>query len=106
MKVVFENNRNCSVTLCYKGDGLYDAPTTFEDINAAIAYCDMEIDVRQQAISAVIWDTMTGEIYATCSWNEDDIDEEDYSSWDDDVDESNYDPYAGCDMYEVEPFDY
>jgi hypothetical protein len=22
------------------------------------------------------------------------------------VDESNYDPYAGCDMYEVEPFDY
>ena len=79
---------------------------TLEDINAAIAYCDMEIDVRQQAISAVIWDTMTGEIYATCSWNEDDIDEEDYSSWDDDVDESNYDPYAGCDMYEVEPFDY
>lgn len=126
MKVVFTNNRNCSVTLCYKGDGLYDAPTTFEDINAAIAYCDMEINVRQQAISAVIWDTMTGEIYATCSWNEDDIAEEDYSNWDDDnpydvewddhywdddcpvddVDESNYDPYAGCDMYEVEPFDY
>ena len=49
---------------------------------------------------------MTGEIYATCSWDEDDIDEEDYPSWDDDVDESNYDPYAGCDMYEVEPFDY
>lgn len=24
----------------------------------------------------------------------------------DDVDESNYDPYAGCDMYEVEPFDF
>lgn len=120
MKVVFTNNRNCSVTLCYKGDGLYDAPTTFEDINAAIAYCDMEINVRQQAISAVIWDTMTGEIYATCSWDENDIAEEDYSScdddnpydveWDDhywdDVDESNYDPYAGCDMYEVEPFDY
>lgn len=126
MKVVFENNRNCSVTFCNEDDGMYDAPTTFEDINAAIAYCDMEIDVRQQAISAVIWDTMTGEIYATCSWNEDDIAEEDYSNWDDDnpydvewddhywdddcpvddVDESNYDPYAGCDMYEVEPFDY
>ena len=106
MKVVFTNNCNCSVTLCYKGDGLYDAHTTFEDINAAIAYCDMEINMRQQAISAVIWDTMTGEIYATCSWDEDDIDEEDYPSWDDDVDESNYDPYAGCDMYEVEPFDY
>ena len=62
--------------------------------------------MRQQAISAVIWDTMTGEIYATCSWDEDDIAEEDYPIWDDDVDESNYDPYAGCDMYEVEPFDY
>ena len=126
MKVFFENNRNCSVTLCNEDDGMYDAPTTFEDINAAIAYCDMEIDVHQQAISAVIWDTITGEIYATCSWNEDDIAEEDYPSWDndspydvewddhywdddypiDDVDESNYDPYAGCDMYEVEPFDY
>lgn len=106
MKVFFENNRNCSVTLCNEDDGMYDAPTTFEDINAAIAYCDMEIDVRQQAISAVIWDTMTGEIYATCSWNEDDIEEEGYPIWDDDVDESNYDPYAGCDMYEVEPFDY
>ena len=125
MKVVFENKRNCSVTLCNEDDGMYDAPTTFEDINAAIAYCDMEIDVRQQAISAVIWDTMTGEIYATCSWNEDDIEEEDYPIWDnnspydvewddhywdddcpiDDVDESNYDPYAGCDIYEVEPFD-
>ena len=27
-----------------------------------------------------------------------DEDEDDY--YDDDVDESNYDPYAGCDMYE------
>lgn len=127
MKVFFENNRNCSVTLCNEEDGLYDAPTTFEDINAAIAYCDMEIDVHQQAISAVIRDAMTGEIYATCIGDEDDIAEEDYPSgdnnnpynvewddhyWDDDcpiiddVDESNYDPYAGCDIYEVEPFDY
>ena len=34
MKVFFENNRNCSVTLCNEDDGMYDAPTTFEDINA------------------------------------------------------------------------
>lgn len=116
MKVNFANHYNCSVTLCNEDDGLYDAPTTFEDINAALAYCEEEIDVRQQAISAVIWDTMTGEVYATCGFDEDDIAEEDYPIWDDDywddgcpvddVDESNYDPYAGCDMYEVEPMDF
>ena len=99
MKVDFANHYNCSVTLCDENDGIYDAPTTFEDINAALAYCEEEIDVRQQAISAVIWDTMTGEIYATCGFDEDDIAEEDY--FPDDVDESNYDPYAGCDMYET-----
>jgi hypothetical protein len=104
MKVDFANHYNCSVTLCDENDGIYDAPTTFEDINAALAYCEEEIDVRQQAISAVIWDTMTGEVYATCGFDEDDIPEEDY--FPDDVDESNYDPYAGCDMYEVEPMDF
>ena len=133
MKVTFENKYNCSVTFCNEDDGLYDAPAPFEDINAALAYCEEEIDVRQQAISAVIWDTMTGEVYATCGFDENDIPEEDYPSWDenyptwdtnspydvewddhywddgcpiDDVDESNYDPYAGCDMYEVESFGY
>lgn len=120
MKVNFENHYNCCVTLCNEDDGLYDAPAPFEDINAALAYCEEEIDVRQQAISAVIWDTMTGEVYATCGFDEDDIPEEDdpYDvEWDDhywddgcpiddDVDESNYDPYVGCDMYEVEPMDF
>ena len=120
MKVTFENHYNCSVTFCNENDDLYDAPTTFEDINAALAYCEEEIDVRQQAISAVIWDTLTGEVYATCGWDENSIPEEDDpydTEWDDhywddgcpiedDVDESNYDPYAGCDMYEVEPFDF
>ena len=131
MKVNFENHYNCSVTLCDENDNIYDAPAPFEDINAALAYCEEEIDVRQQAISAVIWDTLTGEVYATCGFDEENIPEEDYGVlddyaldcldhmddadddyWDDgcpiddDVDESNYDPYAGCDMYEVEPMDF
>lgn len=120
MKVNFENHYNCCVTLCNEDDGLYDAPAPFEDINAALAYCEEEIDVRQRAISAVIWDALTGEVYATCGFDENDIPEEDdpYDvEWDDhywddgcpiddDVDESNYDPYAGCDMYEVEPMDF
>lgn len=99
MKVTFENHYNCSVTFCNENDGLYDAPAPFEDINAALAYCEEEIDVRQQAISAVVWDTMTGEVYATCGFDEDDIEEEDY--FPDDVDESFYDPYSGCDVYET-----
>ena len=120
MKVNFANHYNCRVTLCSEDDGLYDAPAPFDDLNAALAYCEEEIDVRQQAISAVIWDALTGEVYATCGFDEDDIPEEDdpYDvEWDDhywddgcpiddDVDESNYDPYAGCDMYEAEPLDF
>ncbi len=104
MKVVLSNPYRCSVTLCNENDGLYDAPTTFEDINAALAYCEEEIDVHQQAISAVIWDTETGEIYATCGCDEDDIAEEDYPTWDpweDDWDrEMGFDPYEGCYTYD------
>lgn len=126
MKVNFANHYNCSVTFCNEDDGMYDAPAPFEDINAALAYCEEEIDVRQQAISAVIWDTVSGEVYATCGFDENDIPEEDDPSWDDDdpydvewddhywddgcpiddVDESNYDPYAGQDVFETEPIDY
>ena len=51
-------------------------------------------------MSATIWDVNTGVIYATCG--EDDEPDEDY--YPDDVDESNYDPYLGCDVYETEPF--
>ena len=104
MKVVLFNSHPCSVTLCNEDDGIYDAPTTFEDINAALAYCEEEIDVRQQAISAVVWDTVTGEIYANCGFDENDISEEDYPVWDD-VDESAYDPYLGCDTWETMPLD-
>lgn len=101
MTVSLTNKCNCSVTLCNEDDGMYDAPTTFEDINAALAYCEEEIDVRQQAIFATIWDTNTGEIYAECGWDGE-TPEENYPEWDD-VDESNYDPYLGCDVYETEP---
>lgn len=111
MKINIYNTKPCKVTFCNKDDGLYDAPYPFDNLNAALAYCEEEIDVRQQAISAAIWDADTGEVYAVCGWDEDDTTEEDDDYWDDgcpidDVDESNYDPYAGCDMYEVEPFGY
>ena len=145
MKINIYNTKPCKVTFCNEDDGIYDAPYPFDNLNAALAYCEEEIDVRQQAISAAIWDADTGEVYAVCGFDEDDIAEEDEdfgwdvgcaadddpydTEWDDhywddgcpiedasylgedgyaldDVDESNYDPYAGCDMYEVEPFGY
>ena len=100
MQINIYNSNPCGVTFCGYNNGIYDAPHTFEDVNAALAYCEEEIDVRQQAMSATIWDVNTGVIYATCG--EDDELDEDY--YPDDVDESNYDPYLGCDVYETEPF--
>ena len=99
MKINIYGTKPCKVTFCNEDDGLYDAPYPFDDINAALAYCEEEIDVRQQAISAAIWDADTGEVYVTCGFDEDDIAEEDY--FPDDVDETFYDPYAGCDFYET-----
>lgn len=99
MKVTLYNSHPCTVTLCDENDNVYDAPYSFEDINAAIAYCEQQIDLYQQAISAAICDSETGEVYATCGFDESDIPEEDY--YPDDVDESAYDPYMGCDFYET-----
>ena len=101
MKVNIYNTKPCKVTFCDENDGMYDAPYPFDDLNAALAYCEEEIDVRQQAISAAIWDADTGEVYAVCGFDENDIAEEDYFP-DDYVDESAYDPYLGCDVYETE----
>lgn len=85
MKInLYNSAKSYSVTLCAEDDGMYDAPAPFEDINTALSYCEEEIDVRQQAISAVIWDTLTGEVYVTCGWDEDDIAEEDYPTYDED----------------------
>lgn len=139
MNVYIYNNAKCGAT-AWNDDVTYEAPCDFSDINAAIAWLEEEIDVKQQAVGGSVYDLNTGELYATCSWDDGSIPEEDYGSWDDndpydvewddhywddgcpiedasylgedgyaiddDVDESNYDPYAGCDMYEVEPIDY
>lgn len=103
MKINIYNTKPCCVTFCDENDDIYDAPYPFDNINAALAYCEEEIDVRQQAISAAIWDADTGEVYAVCGFDEEDIEEEDY--FPDDVDESAYDPYMGCDFFESCDFD-
>ena len=119
MKIHIYNSAR-SFTVCYWNDDCdWEDDCPYSTIDAAMEAAKNEIDVRQQAIGAHIIDTETGEIYVTCTWDENDIPEEDDpydTEWDDhywddgcpidDVDESNYDPYAGCDMYEVEPFDF
>jgi len=133
MNIHIYNNAR-SFTVCYwNDDSEWEDACPYSTIDAAVEAARNEIDVRQQALGAHIIDAETGEIYVTCTWDENDIPEEDYGpqdiEWDDhywddgcpiedagylgedgyaldDVDESNYDPYAGCDMYEVEPLDY
>lgn len=106
MKINIYNSAR-SFTVCYwNDDAEWEDACPYSTIDAAVEAARNEIDVRQQAIGAHIYDTETGELYVTCHWDEDDIPEEDYGPWDDDVDESNYDPYAGCDVFEVEPYDF
>lgn len=133
MKIHIYNNAR-SFTVCFwNDDAEWEDACPYSTIDAAMEAAENEIDVRQQALGAHIIDNETGEIYVTCTWDDGTIPEEDYGDWDknyptwddngpydvewddhywddgcpnDDVDESNYDPYAGCDMYEVEPLDY
>ena len=132
MKIHIINNARSFIVSYWNDDASWEDPNPYSTIDAAVAAAENEIDVRQQAIGAHILDTETGEIYVTCYWDDSTIPEEDdpYDvEWDDhywddgcpiedasylgedgyaldDVDESNYDPYAGCDMFEVEPFDF
>ena len=92
MKINIYNSARSFTVYYWNDDAEWEDACPYSTIDAAVE-------------AAHIIDTETGEIYVTCTWDENDIPEEDYGPWDD-VDESNYDPYAGCDMYEVEPFDF
>ena len=129
MKVFIYNNAKCGAS-AWNDDVAYDAPCDFANINEAIAWLEEEIDFKQVATGGSVYDAETGELYVSCSADDGDTSDdayEDYSEWDDnywddgcpiedpvdwnsdyldDVDESNYDPYAGCDLFEVEPFGY
>jgi hypothetical protein len=135
MKVFIYNNAKCGAT-AWNDDVTYDAPCDFANINEAIAWLEDEIDFKQVATGGSVYDAETGELYVSCSVDDGDNSEVDYADWNsdyldesspaeddpydvewddhywdagcavDDVDESNYDPYAGCDMFEVEPFDF
>lgn len=77
-------------------DSDYDVEN-FSSLDAALAYAEEEIDVRCQAIFATIWDSNTGEVYASCSWDDESTPEEDYGAWEDwnYNEDEGFDPYLG-----------
>lgn len=94
MNIMLYNYARSFIIIFNNGEHEYDAPYPFSDINEALAYAEEEIDNRQQAILAHIIDAETGELYVTCSWDDESIPEEDYGDWDYNEDEG-FDPYIG-----------
>ena len=93
MKIHIEHFATSYSITFHSGESEYDVEN-FGSLDAALAYAQEEIDVRCQATFASIWDTNTGEVYASCSWDDESIPEEDYGDWDYNEDEG-FDPYLG-----------
>ena len=93
MKIHIEHFATSYSITFHSGESEYDVEN-FSSLDAAIAYAQEEIDVRCQATFASIWDSNTGEVYASCSWDDESIPEEDYGDWDYNEDEG-FDPYLG-----------
>ena len=96
MKIHIENYATSFSITFHSGDSEYDVEN-FGSLDAAIAYAEEEIDVRQQATFAFIWDANTGELYATCWCDDESTPEEDYGAWDDwgYNEDEGFDPYMG-----------
>lgn len=96
MKIHIENYATSFGITFHSGNSEYDVEN-FGSLDDALAYAQEEIDVRCQATFAAIWDSHTGELYATCSWDEEDVPEEDYGTWDDwgYNEDEGFDPYMG-----------
>lgn len=93
MKVHIEHFASSYSITFHSDESEYDVEN-FGSLDDALAYAEEEIDVRCQATFATIWDSNTGEVYASCSWDDESIPEEDYGDWDYNEDEG-FDPYLG-----------
>jgi len=93
MKIHIEHFATSYSITFHSDESEYDVEN-FGSLDDAIAYAQEEIDVRCQATFATIWDSNTGEVYASCSWDDESIPEEDYGDWDYNEDEG-FDPYLG-----------
>lgn len=96
MKIHIEHFASSYSITFHTEDSEYDVEN-FTSLDAALAYAQEEIDVRCQAVFASIWDSNTGEVYASCSWDNESIPEEDYGAWDDwgYNEDEGFDPYMG-----------
>lgn len=96
MKIHIEHFATSYSITFHSGESEYDVEN-FSSLDAAIAYAQEEIDVRCQATFATIWDANTGEVYASCSWDDESIPEEDHGAWDDwnYNEDEGFDPYLG-----------
>ena len=94
MKIHIENYTTSFGITFHSGDNEYDVEN-FWSLDDALAYAQEEIDVRQQATFASIWDAHTGELAATC-WAETVEEEDSYpdEDWGYNEDEG-FDPYMG-----------
>ena len=93
MKVHIEHFATSYSITFHSDENEYDVEN-FGSLDDALAYAEEEIDVRCQATFASIWDSNTGELYASCSWDDESTPEEDYGDWDYNEDEG-FDPYMG-----------
>lgn len=85
-----------SYSITFHGTISYDVES-FGSLDDALAFAEEEIDVRQQATFASIWDSNTGEVYATCSSDDESTPEEDCGAWEDwnYNEDEGFDPYMG-----------
>lgn len=96
MKVHIEHSAS-SYSITFHGTISYDVES-FGSLDDALAFAEEEIDMRQQATFASIWDSNTGEVYATCSSDDESPTEEDDPDYDLDWgynEDEGFDPYAG-----------
>lgn len=95
MRVHIEHSAT-SYSITFHGTISYDVES-FGSLDDALAFAEEEIDVRQQATFASIWDSNTGEVYATCSSDDESIPEEDDGTWEDwnYNEDEGFDPYLG-----------
>lgn len=96
MKIHIEHFATSYSITFHSDENKYDVEN-FGSLDAAIAYAQEEIDVRCQATFASIWDVNTGELAATCWWDDESVPEEDCGAWDDwgYNEDEGFDPYLG-----------
>ena len=97
MNIHIYNYARSFIVAYWNDDSEWEDACPYSTIDAAVEAARNEIDVRQQAISAAIWDADTGEVYMVCGFDEEDIAEEDYGAWDDwgYNEDEGFDPYLG-----------